>query len=260
MTRIDGLSATQLLDYGVRIEDGNDTVTDFRFERPTMVHGHRLKSCSMGAYGFYNAAGLASAYRTHFGRYSQVGESTIVGPPEHPMTMFSTHPFAFARPSHLPKMYEMPDFARICPENDQRPAWADAEVATDTYVGHEAYVGAGSFIRRGVRVGNGAVIGACSVVTRDIPDFAIVAGSPAKVLRMRFSDAMIERLQKLAWWHYDLGPIKTEVNWREVERTVAFLEDAVAAGRLQPLQPECYRVTTTASGDYAIERLDAPLY
>ena len=259
MTKQHGLTAEQLLAHGVRIEDGNANVWDFRYERPTMIHGHRLKNCSMGAYGFYNAAGLASAYRTHFGRYSQVGESTIVGPPEHPMTMFSTHPFAFSRPSHMPKMYQMPDFARICPDADDVPSWADTETATDTWVGHEAYIGAGSFVRRGVRIGIGAVVGACSVVTRDVPDYAIVAGSPAKVLRMRYPDAVIERLLALAWWNYDLGPVKAEIDWTRVDRALGFLEDAAAAGRLTVLRPDTYRVTRSATG-YAVEQLADPLY
>lgn len=259
MERRDGLTATELLEYGVCIDDGNNKVLEFRFERPTMIHGHRLKSCSMGAYGFYNAAGLASAYRTCFGRYSQVGESTIVGPPEHPMTMFSTHPFAFSRPSHMPKMFQMPDFARISPDEDEGPSWAESETPVDTVIGHEAYVGAGSFVRRGVTVGVGAVVGARSVVTRDVPPYAIVAGSPARVLRYRYPDALIERFLKLAWWNYDLGPLKHEVDWTKPERALESLEQKAADGALQVLVPETYSVTSTNSG-YKLTKLAAPLY
>lgn len=259
MERREGLTATELLALGVCIDEGNNKVLDFRFERPAMIHGHRLKGCSMGAYGFYNAAGLASAYRTHFGRYSQVGESTIVGPPEHPMTMFSTHPFAFSRPSHMPKMFQMPEFARISPEEADGPSWAESETPIDTVIGHEAYVGAGSFVRRGVTVGIGAVIGARSVVTRDVPPYAIVAGSPARVLRYRYPDALIERFLKLAWWNYDLGPIKRDVNWADSERSLEFLEQKAADGALQKLVPEAYSVTSTGSG-YSLTKLATPLY
>ncbi|MBA4287094.1 MAG: hypothetical protein C0434_16370 [Xanthomonadaceae bacterium] len=259
MERREGLTATELLALGVCIDEGNNKVLDFRFERPAMIHGHRLKGCSMGAYGFYNAAGLASAYRTHFGRYSQVGESTIVGPPEHPMTMFSTHPFAFSRPSHMPKMFQMPEFARISPEEADGPSWAESETPIDTVIGHEAYVGAGSFVRRGVTVGIGAVIGARSVVTRDVPPYAIVAGSPARVLRYRYPDALIERFLKLAWWNYDLGPIKRDVNWADSERSLEFLEQKAADGTLQKLVPEAYSVTSTGSG-YSLTKLATPLY
>lgn len=259
MDRREGLSASDLMALGVCIDEGNNKVHDFRFERPAMIHGHRLKNCSMGAYGFYNAAGLASAYRTRFGRYSQVGESTIVGPPEHPMTMFSTHPFAFSRPSHMPKMFQMPEFARISPEEDDGPSWAESESPIETVIGHEAYVGAGSFVRRGVTVGVGAVIGARSVVTRDVPPYAIVAGSPARVLRYRFPDRIIERLLKLAWWNYDIGPVKRLVDWTDTERTLDVLEQKVADRQLEKLMPEAYAVTSTATG-YSLTRLSAPLY
>lgn len=259
MERRDGLTAKELLEYGVCIDDGNNKVHEFRFERPTMIHGHRLKSCSMGAYGFYNAAGLASAYRTRFGRYSQVGESTIVGPPEHPMTMFSTHPFAFSRPSHMPKMFQMPDFARVSPDEDDGLSWAESETPIETVIGHEAYVGAGSFVRRGVTVGVGAVIGARSVVTRDVPPYAIVAGSPARVLRYRYPDALIERLLKLAWWNYDLGPLKGKVDWTKPEHALESLEQKAADGALQLLVPEAYSVTSSGSG-YTLTKLAAPLY
>ncbi len=259
MAQQEGLSAADLLAYGVCIDEGNNKTFEFRFERPAMIHGHRLKACSMGAFGFYNAAGLASAYRTHFGRYSQVGESTIVGPPEHPMDMFSTHPFAFSRPSHMPKMYQMPDFARLSPGEDAGPSWADNDTATDTYVGHEAYIGAGSFVRRGVTIGVGAVIGARSVVTRDVPPYAIVAGSPARVLRYRYPDAMIERFLKLAWWDYDLAPIKRDVNWADVERTLDFLEQRVADGALAKLMPDTY-VVSSVGNRYTLQKLDSPLF
>lgn len=259
MTKIEGLTAQDLLGHGVCIDEGNNKVIDFRYERPAMIHGHRLKSCSMGAFGFYNAAGLASAYRTHFGRYSQVGESTIIGPPEHPMTMFSTHPFAFSRPSHMPRMYQMPEFARLSPDEDAGPAWADTETATETYVGHEAYVGAGSFVKRGVRIGHGAVIGARSVVTRDVPPYAIVIGSPARILRYRYPDALIERFLKLQWWLYDLAPHKKAVDWTRSEATLDYFEQKLADGQLDVLRPPTFSIRPGASG-YDLKILPAPLY
>src|SRR5690606_19073307 len=116
-----------------------------------------------------------------FGRYSQIGESSIIGPPEHPMDWFSSHPFTFTRPKYMPNMYQLPAFARLAPDEQDGPSYVDT-VKNDTTIGHEAYIGVGSFIKRGITIGDGAVVGARSVVTRDIPPYAIALGSPARVV------------------------------------------------------------------------------
>lgn len=69
-----------------------------------------------------------------------------------------------------------------------------------TSLGHDVWIGAGARIRAGVSVGNGAVIGAGAVVTRDIPSFTIVAGSPARELRRRFDPSVASLIEELAWW------------------------------------------------------------
>lgn len=67
-------------------------------------------------------------------------------------------------------------------------------------VGHDVWIGHGAVLLRGVSVGNGAVIGAGAVVTRDVPNYAIAVGNPARVVRMRFPPETIELLERLAWW------------------------------------------------------------
>lgn len=80
-------------------------------------------------------------------------------------------------------------------------------VTTDTInastleIGHDAWVGAGTLILRGCsKIGIGAVIGAGSVVTKDIPDFAIAVGNPARVIRMRFPEEQCQRIRESRWW------------------------------------------------------------
>ena len=70
-------------------------------------------------------------------------------------------------------------------------------------IGHDVWIGAQSIILSGVTIGNGVIIGAGSVVTKDIPDFAIVGGNPAKVIRMRFSEEEIAHINRLKWWDWD---------------------------------------------------------
>lgn len=247
-----------LAEHGLILAASSGVVGSLVFERPAWLFGHRLKHCTVGAFSFWNASGHTAAYRTHFGRYTQIGESSIIGPPEHPTDWFSSHPFAFGRPGYLPSMYQVPDFARLAPDAQDGPSFADT-TPNDTWIDHEAYVGAGSFVKRGVRIGIGAVVGARSVVTRDIPPYAIAVGSPAKVIRMRFSDAVIDRMQTLAWWHYDLAPFKAQVNWADVEGTLAFLEQRKRDGTLHRLVPDTYTLTRDAD-QLQIARRDTPLF
>lgn len=77
----------------------------------------------------------------------------------------------------------------------------------DTVIGHDVWIGYDALIMPNVTIGNGAVIGARSVVTKDVPPYSIVAGNPAKIIRKRFDDVTIERLQKLEWWHWEMEKI-----------------------------------------------------
>lgn len=67
-------------------------------------------------------------------------------------------------------------------------------------IGHDVWIGHNAIVLGGVTVGNGAIIAAGAVVTRDVPPFAIVAGVPAKVIKMRFSDHIVNQIEALQWW------------------------------------------------------------
>jgi chloramphenicol O-acetyltransferase type B len=74
--------------------------------------------------------------------------------------------------------------------------------AGDTVIGHDVWIGAEAMIMPGIKVGHGAVIGARSVVTKDIEPYTIVAGNPAKPIRKRFSEEQIQRLLEMSWWNW----------------------------------------------------------
>lgn len=69
-------------------------------------------------------------------------------------------------------------------------------------IGNDVWIGHGATILQGVTIGNGAIIGAGSVVTHDVPDYCITAGNPARIIRQRFSNELIELLLDLGWWDY----------------------------------------------------------
>lgn len=78
-----------------------------------------------------------------------------------------------------------------------------------TIIGNDVWIGHGAMIVSGVTVGDGACIGAGAVVTRDVPPYAVVAGNPARVVRRRFDEESIARLQEIQWWHWPIEKIRS---------------------------------------------------
>ncbi|MBA3815480.1 MAG: CatB-related O-acetyltransferase [Parachlamydiaceae bacterium] len=83
----------------------------------------------------------------------------------------------------------------------------DLPVKGDIVVGNDVWLGYDSLIMNGVTIGNGAIIAARAVVVKDVPAYAIVAGNPAKVVKMRFDDHTIARLNEIAWWDWNIEKI-----------------------------------------------------
>jgi acetyltransferase-like isoleucine patch superfamily enzyme len=78
----------------------------------------------------------------------------------------------------------------------------------DVFIGNDVWIGYGAVIMSGVKIDNGAVIGTRAVVTQNVPPYAIVAGNPAKIVKMRFDDKTIQRLEQVKWWKWDDAKIE----------------------------------------------------
>ena len=72
----------------------------------------------------------------------------------------------------------------------------------DITVENDVWIGAKSTIMSGIKISNGSVVAACSVVTKDVPPYAIVGGNPAKIIKYRFSDEEISKLLQVSWWNW----------------------------------------------------------
>lgn len=77
----------------------------------------------------------------------------------------------------------------------------------DTVIGHDVWIGTGATILPGARLGNGVIVGAGSVVNGHVPDYAVVAGNRAQVVKMRFEQAAIDRINAVAWWDWPMDTI-----------------------------------------------------
>ncbi|MDM7986142.1 MAG: CatB-related O-acetyltransferase [Smithella sp.] len=91
-------------------------------------------------------------------------------------------------------------------------------------IGHDVWCGNDTIILSGVKIGNGAIIGAQSVVRRDIPPYAIVLGNPARPTGYRFDHDTIAELEKIAWWNWPLDKIKKELPLLHSNKVEEFIE------------------------------------
>lgn len=129
--------------------------------------------------------------RLVIGRFGQIADGVriITASANHPMAGISTYPFAIF------------DHDRVGDYIDQ------ISDLPDTTIGHDVWLGDGAVVLPGARIGNGVIVGARAVVTGDVPDYAIVAGNPARIVRMRFENTVIDRLLGLAWWNWPVANI-----------------------------------------------------
>lgn len=85
------------------------------------------------------------------------------------------------------------------------------KIVGTTVIGHDVWIGHGAIILGNIKIGNGAIIGAGAVVNKDVKPFSVVAGVPAKIIRMRFHENIVKEIEDLCWWDLsesDLGALK----------------------------------------------------
>lgn len=114
------------------------------------------------------------------------GAKFIMSGANHKMNAFSTYPFGI-----FSKGWE-----RVMPKPGELPNKGD------TIVGNDVWIGTNAVILPGVRIGDGAIIGAYSVVSKDVLAYTIVAGNPARIVRERFSPEVKEKLLRMKWWDW----------------------------------------------------------
>ena len=136
------------------------------------------------------------------GKFCQIakGVEFVMNGANHQMNSASTFPF-----------YIFEGWDQAVPELSRLP------VKGDTVIGNDVWIGQNATFLPGVRVGNGAIIGASSVVGSDVPAYTIVVGNPARPVRRRFDNEMVDLLEKLRWWD---RPIE------EINRLIPVLSDS----------------------------------
>lgn len=164
-------------------------VQDCHFGRYTEVGEQvQMSDCVLDDYSYIGRG--CELISTDIGKFANIAAMVRINPGFHPMERPSQHHFT----------YRLSRYGLADEDDDAFFEWRRRQRVV---IGHDTWIGHGAVIMPGVRLGHGAVVGSNSVVTKDVPDYAIVAGAPARVLRMRFPRAIAEALLATAWWDWD---------------------------------------------------------
>jgi acetyltransferase-like isoleucine patch superfamily enzyme len=161
-------------------------------------------STKLGKFTYINNS--TKIIMANVGRFTCIGPECLIGGlGAHPINRKSTHRMFYSR--------NRAEWISYCKEED-------FEEKKYTNIGHDVWIGARAILMDGVNVGNGAIVAAGSIVTRDVPPYAIVAGVPAKVVRYRFEPEMVQKLQADAWWNLSEEDLATRCRGGEFSATI----------------------------------------
>ncbi|MEO7797920.1 MAG: CatB-related O-acetyltransferase [Opitutaceae bacterium] len=170
-----------------------------------------LTKSSIGRYSYVGRE--TSLNEVNIGSFASIGPRTSLGYGEHPSHLISTAPIFYSTRRQCGMTFAAADhFA------ERKPI----------VLGHDVWLGAHVFVRDGVTIGHGAIVAAGSVVTKDVPPYAIVGGVPAKLIRFRFSEDEIARMLALRWWDWDEQRLRASQPWFVQTDVAAFLKNTGA--------------------------------
>jgi phosphonate metabolism protein (transferase hexapeptide repeat family) len=156
-----------------------------------------IHESSIGDYSYL--AGDAQVIYSKIGKFCSIASHACINPGNHPMGRVSQHHFTYRRRQYGFGSQDDQEFFN----------WRKSD---QVIIGNDVWIGHGATITAGTNVGTGAVIGAGSVVTHDVNPYEIVGGVPARRIRWRFSDEVIQKLLAIAWWDWDHQIVEERFN------------------------------------------------
>jgi acetyltransferase-like isoleucine patch superfamily enzyme len=154
------------------------------FDECVSLHRNsKLFSCQLKRTRYITGATLSNVSA---GKFCSIEQGVRIGLGRHPADFLSTHPSLYSSGAQTPlKIVEFSGF----------------DEANPVVLGNDVWIGANSLIMGGIAIGDGAIVGAGSIVTKDISAYAVAVGCPAKVIRYRFDERTVSSLLSLQWWN-----------------------------------------------------------
>lgn len=174
--------------------------------------------CSMGAFSYTNSE---LGYGVEVGRYSSIGRGLSIMGADHFTQWISTSP----------RFY------------NQDYASGDVELShsfrnrRNIIIGNDVWIGGNVTLAKNLKVGDGAVIASHAVVTKDVPEYSVVGGVPAKVIRYRFDCDLIEEVKSVRWWQYHINHLRG-MSADSPRKFIKQLAQKKLDGKIFPYRPE----------------------
>lgn len=167
------------------------SIRESEIEKTAFVcSGSNVVATKLGRYSYIGND--CTVVSSDIGSFCSISDNCIIGGASHPVNWVSTSPVFYEGRSVMKKKIASSYFERY----------------KKTVIGHDVWVGSNVLIKSGLSIGNGVIIGMGSVVTKDINDYEVWAGNPAKFIKMRFENEIVERLINIQWWNLEENALK----------------------------------------------------
>lgn len=208
---------------------------------------------SMGSFSYTNAP--LPQKNIVIGRYCSLANKLNVQGSNHPINRFSTSNVTYDR-----NLFVVQKSLIDNPNSSYKTSPNDANNRGGIIIHNDVWIGSSVTLVPGIEIGNGAIIGSNSLVTKNVPAYAIVGGVPAKIIRYRFAPDVIKRLQVLRWWDYAFWDFEDFDVKSDIIKFCDFLESKVKNDSIVKYTPEVLTIRDFYSSTNCIQQLNEGNY
>lgn len=214
---------------GKKIYKERNVLTFSKGEKVTIEENVVAEQYSTMPYKNFSSVGAFSFPTCHFtgnvniGRFCSIANNVKIMGGNHPMNRFTTHMLTYNG--------NFDKFAKA--EFDSEWVLKPFNTAPkNPVIGHDVWIGNDVVLKGGIIIGDGAIIAANSVVTKDVPPYAVVAGVPARVMKYRFEADVINQLLKLKWWDYHYTDLPDNNRCDDIDYFVKEMNERISSGSI----------------------------
>ncbi|WP_081979712.1 CatB-related O-acetyltransferase [Pseudooceanicola atlanticus] len=194
----------------------------------------------MGVYSYSRSclggdSGRSNLQNVKIGRYCSIADNVRIFQADHDLQKFSTSTYLYAMPSFRREGYIVKQRTKERSKSIKLSRMSQ-NTSPPVIIGNDVWIGSHVALRPGIEIGDGACIATGSVVTKNVPPYAVVGGVPAKVIKYRFDKQIVDELLDIKWWNYDFLDFDLSANDR-IEVFIEKIKHQIENGRLSHWLP-----------------------